>query len=177
MTGPIVTGPIATRRRRATNAIGVIVLIAAIPLGVAATLARAWVVPMLVVTAFAAATAGALAWLAGARRVPPPDAAAGPSYDSPPVHHERISRVRRSLVQATNEGAAFDRHLRPTFVRLANDRLRATHGITMTTHPDAARARLGEELWQRLTNDSPEPVPAAELRRIVSAIDRLSPPS
>jgi hypothetical protein len=179
MTGRPVTGRpvVADARRRARNAVRLVLLLGLVPLAISTSIARAWVFPTLIVLAFAGIAAGGVAWLADAGDVPPPDGTAAPSYQSPPVHHERIARVRRSLVQATKEPASFDRHVRPVLAELADDRLRATFGISITTHPDAARARLGEELWQRLTTDSVQPLTEAELRRLVSTVDRLSPPS
>ena len=172
-----VTPPVTPRGRLARNAAGVVAVVGVIPLGVSGAIARAWIVPSLIVTAFAAGGAAAVAWLSSQPEVPPPDRAAEPSYAVPPVHHDRIARVRRSLVQSTKEAASFDRHVRPVLAALADDRLSATYGITMTTAPDAARARLGEDLWQRLTTDSERPLTQGELRQLVATLDRLSPPS
>jgi hypothetical protein len=162
---------------RARHAAATVLVVGLIPLIVSLATARAWVVPTLIVVGFAAVSAGCVAWLSLQPDVPPPDPAAEPSYTSPPVHHERIARVRRSLVQSTKEPASFDRHVRPVLAALADDRLSAAYGITMTTSPDAARARLGEDLWQRLTTDSDRPLTSGELRQLVASLDRLSPPN
>ncbi|MCU1675281.1 MAG: hypothetical protein JWM93_39 [Frankiales bacterium] len=169
--------PVADRRQRIRNSLEVVLVIGLIPLGIFAAIARAWVLPTAVVVAFAAAGSWAVAWLGSGRVVPPPDSGGDASYTPPAAHHERIGRVRRSLVQSTKEAASFDRNVRPILTRLADDRLRATYGITMTTHPDAARARLGEELWQRLASTSTQPLSEAELRRLVTTLDHLSPRS
>ena len=165
------------RRLRTRAAVGAVGVVGLIGLVVTVSVARAWVVPLLVVLVFSAGAAGLVAWVTGAPDVLPPDHGNSTSYDIPPVHHERIGRVRRSLVQSTTEAASYDLNVRPLLAHIADDRLRATLGITMTTHPDAARARLGEELWQRLTTDSTHAPTEGELRRLVTAIDRLSPPS
>jgi hypothetical protein len=146
--------------------------------GVAAfvAFAPAWIVPMLVLTITATVSVGALAWLRTSE-VPAAPGPAEPSYERPAAHVESIVRTRRGVVQATIEAASYDTGLRRTLARLADERLRATDGITMSTHPDAARARLGEELWQRLTTSSDRPPTEAEVRRLVNAVDRLSPRS
>jgi hypothetical protein len=161
------------RTRRAVRTTGAVGLA-----GVATFVAFApgWVVPMLVVTVAATTAVGALAWLRTSDVLAAPGLTE-PVYERAPAHVESIARTRRSVVQATIDAASYEAGLKRTLTSLADERLRATEGITMSTHPDAARARLGEELWQRLTTSSERPPTEAEVRRLVSALDRVSPRS
>ncbi|MDQ1725344.1 MAG: hypothetical protein QOG52_2372 [Frankiaceae bacterium] len=165
------------RWKRTKSALQTVALTGLIPLGLTLSIARGWVIPTLVVVVFVGAAAGAIAWIGEPPDIPPPSGKSNSSYEILPVHHERIARVRRSLVQATKEGDSFDRHIRPVLADIADDRLRAAYGITITTHPDAARARLGEDLWQRLTTASGTAPTEGELRGYVKTLDQLSPPS
>ena len=70
--------------------------------------------------------------------------------------------------------------LRPRLRAIADDRLVVDHGLTLDRDTDAARRLLGDEAWGLLRVDRPPPtgrgrttVSAAELERIVSAVERL----
>ena len=161
------------RRARVRRAVGGAVVPGLCAIGLFALASRAWIVPGVVVTVFVAVGAGVVAY--HRNEVPPPQPAEDLSfYERPASHLEAISRVRRSVLQSTVEASAFDTSLQRILRWLADERLFATYGITTTTDPGAARAHLGEELWQRLTAPSTQPLTDAELRRLVDRVEGLA---
>jgi hypothetical protein len=88
------------------------------------------------------------------------------------------------LQQETALGVAgsFDLHfrLRPRVRRLASDLLDARRGLVLDDEPEQARALLGEETWELVRTDRPEPedrlgrgLPINELRHIVESLERI----
>jgi hypothetical protein len=124
--------------------------------------------------------------LASARRLVPP--AARPSHPRPagagavgppeePV--VRVARTEAALAYATESRGHFDRAVRPMLVRLAEERLRARHGVVLADRPAAARAVMGEELWQLIEEeragrrgDGPGPRPE-ELAELVARLETI----
>ena len=112
-----------------------------------------------------------------ARRVPrdPPAAAAG--------YVSRLARLTGSLEAGASSRGKFDLTVRPLLYRVATERLRTRHGLDLTRDPAAARARLGDDLWQlfatpALTAGAPpaydEPAPSLdEVQRWISAVERI----
>jgi hypothetical protein len=88
------------------------------------------------------------------------------------------------LQQETALGVAgsFDLHfrLRPRLRRLASDLLDARRGVSLDDEPERARALLGDEAWEVVRADRPEPedrlargLPINDLRRIVESLERI----
>jgi hypothetical protein len=69
-----------------------------------------------------------------------------------------LLRMERELeLGIANAGSAHHRLL-PLLRAAAAARLAARHGVELDRRPDAARALLGEEAWELLRPDRPEPV-------------------
>jgi hypothetical protein len=78
-------------------------------------------------------------------------------------------------------GTAFDVHfrLRPHLRRVAAHRL-AARGVSLDQQPERARALLGQEAWELVRSDRPEPedraargLELARLRRVVEALGAI----
>ena len=78
--------------------------------------------------------------------------------------------------------AAFDLHyrLRPTLIELAAALLSARRGIDLEQEPDRAHAVLGDDVWDLVRPDRPQPlerlgvgIDAAHLERVVSALEQV----
>lgn len=91
-----------------------------------------------------------------------------------------LERTERAvLLSASN---AFDVHyrLRPILREIAVQRLASRRGLTLDADQAASRALLGEDTWE-LVRPGREPpdlrfgpgVPAAELREVVAALERI----
>ena len=78
--------------------------------------------------------------------------------------------------------AAFDVHyrLRPTVTELAAELLSARRGIDLEREPERARAVLGDDAWELVRPDRPQPaerhgagIDEATLDRVVTALERV----
>lgn len=95
----------------------------------------------------------------------------------PSARQVRLARLETSLTYAADSAEQFDRTVRPLLCELATDRLRRRHGIDIERSPAAARAIIGEELWQLFEVDQarprgPGPEPA-RLAALVAAVERV----
>jgi hypothetical protein len=70
--------------------------------------------------------------------------------DSPPL--EQLRRVDRALTAAQASEGGVDSDLRPLVRPIAAMRL-ARRGVDLDRHPEAARAILGEQLWELVRAD------------------------
>ncbi|HVF19768.1 MAG TPA: hypothetical protein VNA14_05960 [Mycobacteriales bacterium] len=90
----------------------------------------------------------------------------------------RLARLETSLTYAQDSARQFDRTVRPLLVELTAERLRRSHGIEIEHSPAAARAIIGEELWQLFLDDpagradGPGP-PPQRLAAYVAAVERV----
>lgn len=113
--------------------------------------------------------------------------AAPRSEAEPPAPLRRLSQrlpelertERAVLLSASN---AFDVHyrLRPILREVAAQRLATRRGLTLDTDRAAARALLGEDTWELVRPEREPPdlrfgpgVPAAELREVIAALERI----
>jgi hypothetical protein len=125
-----------------------------------------------------------LAFLGIARAAYP--AAASPfvaSLRQPTVAAARpgsLARVEREVSMAGV--AAFDVHfrLRPALVQLAAELLSSRRGIDLEHEPDRAHAVLGDDAWELVRPDRPEPrdrhgagINEADLDRVVTALEHV----
>jgi len=82
-----------------------------------------------------------------------------------------------SLRQALAIGASDSRHteqLRRRLVAIVDNELRTAHGIDRATHPDAARAVLGDELDRFVSVERPDATLTPRgIERVVSLIEQL----
>lgn len=96
---------------------------------------------------------------------------------------ERPSSLARTERELSMVGAAaFDVHyrLRPVLTELAADLLSTRRGIDLDRSPERAHAALGNEVWEIVRPDRPEPVERnapgldeAQLGRIVTALEHV----
>ena len=75
-----------------------------------------------------------------------------------PSEPVELLRMERELeLGIANAGSAYHRLL-PLLRAAAEARLASRHGVELDRRPDAAQALLGEEAWEWLRPDRPEPV-------------------
>ena len=91
-----------------------------------------------------------------------------------------LLRMQRELeLGIAGAGYAHNRLL-PLLRGVASSRLTSRHGIELERRPDAARAVLGDEAWQWLRPDRPEPVdrfdpgiPRDQVERLIATVESL----
>jgi hypothetical protein len=88
-----------------------------------------------------------------------------------------LLRMERELALGIADAAHAHRRFLPLMQAAAAARLASRHGIEFERRPDAARALLGEEAWELLRPDRPEPVdrhgPGVPRERVVALIERV----
>jgi hypothetical protein len=93
---------------------------------------------------------------------------------SPPVE---LLRMERELELGVASAGHAQRRLLPLLRAAAAARLGSRRGLELERSPDAARALLGEDVWELLRPDRPEPTdrhaPGPPRERIAAVIDRL----
>jgi hypothetical protein len=91
-----------------------------------------------------------------------------------------LSRLEREVSMAGS--AAFDVHfrLRPVIAELATELLSSRRGIDLERDPDRAHAALGDDVWELVRPDRPQPterhgsgIDEAQLGRVVAALERV----
>jgi len=94
-----------------------------------------------------------------------------------PLRPPELVRTERELTLAVATAGHAHRRLLPLLREAAAARLFAHHGIELARRPEQARALLGEEAWELLRPDRPEPAdrndPGIPLARIESVVERL----
>ena len=85
----------------------------------------------------------------------------------------RLRQLERRLQAASVDGAKFDWSLRPLLAQVAVERLRHQHAITIRREPEAARAMLGEQLWQMISIQPDEPSPALSRRQLTALVEAI----
>jgi hypothetical protein len=90
-----------------------------------------------------------------------------------PGYAVRLRQLERRLQAASVDGAKFDWGLRPLLAQLVIERLRHRHAITIRREPDAARAMLGEQLWQMINGRPDEPSPALSRQQLTALIEAI----
>jgi hypothetical protein len=98
--------------------------------------------------------------------------------DSGPVvrtagYSVRLRQLERRLQAASVDGAKFDWSLRPLLAQVAAERLRHRHAITIRREPEAARAMLGEQLWQMISMQPDQPSPALSRRQLTALVEAI----
>jgi ABC-type transport system involved in cytochrome bd biosynthesis fused ATPase/permease subunit len=88
-----------------------------------------------------------------------------------------LVQMERELVLGVADADHAQRRLLPLLRAAAAARLSARHGFALERRPDAARALLGEDVWELLRPDRPEPEdrhgPGVPLGRIAAVIERV----
>ena len=85
----------------------------------------------------------------------------------------RLRQLERRLQAANIDGTKFDWSLRPLLARLATERLRQQHAITIRREPEAARAMLGEQLWQMISRQPDQPSPPLSKRQLTALVEAI----
>ena len=94
-----------------------------------------------------------------------------------PSEPVELLRMERELeLGIANAGSAYHRLL-PLLRAAAEARLASRHGVELDRRPDAAQALLGEEAWEWLRPDRPEPVDrfgrGVPRERVATLIERV----
>jgi hypothetical protein len=99
------------------------------------------------------------------------------SATSPP---EELVRMERELVLGSADADHAQRRLLPLMRTAAAARIAARHGFELERRPDEARALLGDDAWELLRPDRPEPpdrhgrgVPEAKIAAAIARIEAL----
>ena len=94
--------------------------------------------------------------------------------DSEPVE---LLRMERELLLGIAEADHAHRRLLPLLRSAATARLSSRHGLDLERRPEAARALLGEDVWELLRPDRPPPEnrhgPGVPRERIAAVIERV----
>jgi hypothetical protein len=97
-----------------------------------------------------------------------------PPAVTPPVE---LLRMERELALGIADATHAHRRFLPLLRAAAAARLESRHGIELDRRPDAARALLGEEAWELLRPDRPEPAdrhgPGVPRGRVAALIERV----
>ena len=90
---------------------------------------------------------------------------------------EELVRMERELVLGIADADHAHRKLLPLLRAAAAARLAARHGFELERRPEAARELLGEDVWDLLRPDRPEPAdrhgPGVPRAQIAAAIERV----
>ena len=85
--------------------------------------------------------------------------------------------MERELVLGVADADHAHRRLLPLLRAAAAARLSAKHGLELERRPEAARALLGEDVWELLRPDRPEPenrhAPGVPKERLAAVIERV----
>jgi hypothetical protein len=91
-----------------------------------------------------------------------------------------LVRTERELVLGTSSAGHAHRRLLPLLRDAAAARLYAHHGVDLVRRPGRARELLGDETWELLRPDRPEPedrnargLPLAEVAAAIDRLDRI----
>ena len=97
--------------------------------------------------------------------------------DVRPVRPPELVRTEREITLGMASAGHLQRRLLPLLREAAAARLAAKHSIELDRRPEAARALLGDETWELLRPDRPEPedrnAPGISFGRVVKLVDRL----
>lgn len=97
-----------------------------------------------------------------------------------PMRPSELVRTEREITLGTSSAGSLHQNLLPVLREAATARLSAGHGVELERRPEAARALLGDDAWELLRPDRPEPhdrnapgITMRRLRDVVSALERL----
>ncbi|HEY7197536.1 MAG TPA: hypothetical protein VH306_10130 [Gaiellaceae bacterium] len=84
-----------------------------------------------------------------------------------------LDRMEHDVVQSLANPLDLHRRLRPVLRDVAAQRLAAGHGIDLDRRPEAAQALLGDELWELVRPERPEPDELTGTRLDAGGLDRI----
>jgi hypothetical protein len=94
-----------------------------------------------------------------------------------PLRPPELIRTERELTLGMASAGHAQRRLLPLLREAAAARLLTQHGIELARRPDEAKALLGEDAWELLRPDRPEPAdrnaPGLQLARVQAVVERL----
>jgi hypothetical protein len=94
-----------------------------------------------------------------------------------PSEPVELLRMERELELGIANASSAHHRLLPLLRAAAAARLASRHGVELDRRPDAARALLGEEAWELLRPDRPEPVDrfgrGVPRERVTALIERV----
>jgi hypothetical protein len=97
-----------------------------------------------------------------------------------PPEPVELLRMERELVLGSADADHAHRRLLPLLRGAAAARISARHGFELGRRPEAARALLGEDVWELLRPDRPPPedrhgpgVPPAQVAAVIERIESL----
>jgi len=100
--------------------------------------------------------------------------------DVPPQRPRELERLEREGYQSLGSSFYLHHRLRPVMREIAAHRLLRRHGIELDRSPEAAHRLLGDDAWEWLRPERPEPrdrwasgPPLSELRGVVDALERI----
>jgi len=90
---------------------------------------------------------------------------------------EELLRMDREIVLGVADADHAHRQLLPLLRTVAAARLAGRHGVELERRPETARSLLGEDVWELLRPDRPEPEdrhgPGIPRERIAAVIERV----
>ena len=90
---------------------------------------------------------------------------------------EELLRMERELLLGIADADHAHRRLLPLLRTAAAARLAARHGLDLDRRPDAARTLLGDDVWELLRPDRPQPEnrhgPGVPRQQIAAVIERV----
>ena len=102
------------------------------------------------------------------------------SRKPPPREPEELLRMERELVLGSADADHAHRRLLPLLRGTAAARISARHGFELARRPEAARDLLGEDVWELLRPDRPQPadrhgpgVPRAHVEAVIERVESL----
>ncbi len=97
-----------------------------------------------------------------------------------PMRPPELVRTEREITLGTSSAGHLHQRLLPILREAAAARLSANHNVDLERRPDAARTLLGEDTWELLRPDRPEPhdrddpgIPMRRLRGVISTLEKL----
>lgn len=97
--------------------------------------------------------------------------------DERPMRPPELVRTERELTLGIANAGHLQRRLLPLLRDAAAARLAQKHGVELERRPEAARELLGDETWELLRPDRPDPVdrnaPGISFARVRALVDRL----
>jgi hypothetical protein len=97
--------------------------------------------------------------------------------DEHPVRPPELVRTERELTLGMASAGHAHHRLLPLLRDSAEARLWTRHGVELYRRPEAARALLGDDTWELLRPDRPEPGdrndPGLPFDRVAAVVDRL----
>jgi hypothetical protein len=169
-----------TERSRVLTAVAGLTVLLVVMLGIRpVSIQQILAAYVLVLAAVALAALTRIARSASETPVSELDAALRPRVVGP-TRPSELTRTEREIMLGTSNAWNLHKRLLPILREAAAARLAAGHNVDLTRRPDAARKLLGDEAWQLLRPDRPEPgdhdgpgLPMRELRSVVDTLEAL----